>query len=273
MCNAHNHWPGCTCGWGGNGGGGPIRVGRLADLTPSSRSSSSSGASSSVASPAKAAVSNQPPHIRDSVTHGMLCWWCGAPVFYHTNGYGDCVLFDSLGYPWQVHSCWADYWNGQKSIRRGLANTRFPDNVSRILERIGTYEQSGRSSTYRDLKGTPHQEQHRDQRMAVLVGAITRSRFIPTEKTVAQRLGLTVVQLKVTYGDLYTLDPMAKELCLVDVEKIDVEQSQPPPITSHIFIPPQGLSVQQPHQIPIKHRLERETDVSSWKIQPRHRLR
>jgi ribosomal protein S10 len=30
-------------------------------------------------------------------------------VFFHTNGYGDCVLFDELGYPWEVHACWEMY--------------------------------------------------------------------------------------------------------------------------------------------------------------------
>lgn len=31
---------------------------------------------------------------------------CGAAVFAHTNGYGDFVLFDGLGFPWQVHDCY-----------------------------------------------------------------------------------------------------------------------------------------------------------------------
>ena len=31
---------------------------------------------------------------------------CGAKVFAHTNGKGDFVLFDELGWPWPVHDCY-----------------------------------------------------------------------------------------------------------------------------------------------------------------------
>jgi hypothetical protein len=33
---------------------------------------------------------------------------CGEEVFAHTNGFGDFVLFDSLGWPWPVHECYLD---------------------------------------------------------------------------------------------------------------------------------------------------------------------
>jgi hypothetical protein len=47
--------------------------------------------------------------IRWRLTYQTICWWCGARVYYHTNGNGDCVLFDRLGHPWQVHGCWERY--------------------------------------------------------------------------------------------------------------------------------------------------------------------
>jgi hypothetical protein len=31
---------------------------------------------------------------------------CGAEVFGHTNGHGDFVLLDELGFPWPVHACY-----------------------------------------------------------------------------------------------------------------------------------------------------------------------
>jgi len=44
---------------------------------------------------------------RDSrFTYQTTCWWCGELVYFHTNGYGDSVLFDRLGWPWEVHACW-----------------------------------------------------------------------------------------------------------------------------------------------------------------------
>ncbi len=33
---------------------------------------------------------------------------CGKEVFAHTNGYGDFVLFDRLGWPWEIHDCYLD---------------------------------------------------------------------------------------------------------------------------------------------------------------------
>jgi hypothetical protein len=39
-------------------------------------------------------------------THCFIA--CGAPVFAHTNGYGDFVLLDELGPPWPVHECYED---------------------------------------------------------------------------------------------------------------------------------------------------------------------
>jgi hypothetical protein len=95
MCNAHNHHPGCTCGWGGDGhlGGGGWHGGYLAAFSDRVATTSRSGGESSGA-----------PR-----TYTTRCWWCGAEVYYHTNGYGDSVLFDSLGWPWEVHGCWEAY--------------------------------------------------------------------------------------------------------------------------------------------------------------------
>lgn len=31
---------------------------------------------------------------------------CGASVFGHTNGHGDFVLFDHIGWPWPIHDCY-----------------------------------------------------------------------------------------------------------------------------------------------------------------------
>jgi hypothetical protein len=93
MCNAWNHSSGCNCGWGGGGGSG--RTGFL-------------GGDSLLS-----AQSNFDKLVRENSaearTFKTKCWYCGHEVYYHTNGYGDCVLFDNLGYPWQVHYCWRTY--------------------------------------------------------------------------------------------------------------------------------------------------------------------
>ncbi len=36
------------------------------------------------------------------------CLSCRKTVYAHTNGHGDFVLFDVLGWPWPIHQCYAD---------------------------------------------------------------------------------------------------------------------------------------------------------------------
>ena len=47
-------------------------------------------------------------------TRRTPCWWCDDPVYYHTNGNGDSVLFDDLGPPWTVHYCWELHCESRK---------------------------------------------------------------------------------------------------------------------------------------------------------------
>lgn len=81
---------------------------------PSSSATTSSGHSSSSWS-----IST----LEQPLTYPTICWWCGAPVFFHTNGFGDCVLFDRLGWPWEVHGCWEKYRTEQHDSLRKLEET------------------------------------------------------------------------------------------------------------------------------------------------------
>jgi hypothetical protein len=56
------------------------------------------------------------------LTYPTTCWWCGEMVFFHTNGNGDCVLFDELGWPWQVHICWERHRNSRSSLLSEIEN-------------------------------------------------------------------------------------------------------------------------------------------------------
>ena len=100
MCNAWNHSPGCTCGWGGvwYGSTGVGGLGGLSTFSSSIRSG-------------------------DPSTRLISCWWCGASVYYHSNGYGDSVLFDSLGYPWQIHECWQRHKDEVLRYRSGFSSS------------------------------------------------------------------------------------------------------------------------------------------------------
>ncbi|GGJ71296.1 hypothetical protein [Deinococcus aquiradiocola] len=93
MCNANNHPPGCTCGWGGEG------------------SSGGYGASF---------YHHQLSSL--AVMHGKTflipvdCWYCGQPIYIYANRHGSVVLFDDLGRPWPKHQCLqAPAWLGDSS--------------------------------------------------------------------------------------------------------------------------------------------------------------
>lgn len=87
MCNAWNHPPGCTCGWGGDGHSG----------------SSSGGFGSNLFFDAGWYA---PPNSLESYcTPNARCPVCGKAVFYYQSEYGGRVFFDELGPPWPKHPC------------------------------------------------------------------------------------------------------------------------------------------------------------------------
>lgn len=71
------------------------------------------------------------------LTYPTACRECGEPVFYHTNGHGDSVLFDDLGPPWPVHWCW---------LERQLDRRRFLLGESLSVARTGITVTSERHS-------------------------------------------------------------------------------------------------------------------------------
>lgn len=88
MCNAWNHPPDCTCGWGGEGhlGG-------------------SSGSSRFPVSRPWAVLQSQ-FHVAASFTNpNTSCPVCGAHVYFYQSPAGGRVFFDDLGPPWPKHPC------------------------------------------------------------------------------------------------------------------------------------------------------------------------
>ena len=121
MCNAWNHPSGCQCGWGGEG---------------------STGGSNG------RGYSHFDSLFRDSYegkrTYKTKCWHCGKDVFFHTNGNGDCVLFDELGHPWPVHPCWARYCRTKNSstvtsFPLGIQSLRPIDQKAILIEGVLEY--------------------------------------------------------------------------------------------------------------------------------------
>ncbi|MGI2906824.1 hypothetical protein [Tolypothrix sp. VBCCA 56010] len=179
MCNAWNHSPGCDCGWGGgySGGGGGIRTGLGGSLSDSIK----------ISAP-KAIEGYQSPIIadtREAQTYPTTCWWCGAKVFYHTNGYGDSVLFDSLGCPWQVHSCWKTYWDKEKIQRQQI------NRLYRVITNVNFW----------DL----NEDQQKRLILAGAIQAVRSQKFFIKEEDVASYLGLQVKEFRKQYSLFYEL--------------------------------------------------------------------
>lgn len=85
MCNAHNHSPDCTCGWGG-----AEHSGRRLEVLGHQLYS--------WIQPIKSSVESYTcPNAR--------CPVCGATVYFYSSPSGGRVFFDELGPPWPKHPC------------------------------------------------------------------------------------------------------------------------------------------------------------------------
>jgi hypothetical protein len=91
MCNAHNHPPGCTCGWGGDG-----HLGR-----------GGGGRQSSYREFHSSEVKTWKMEKDRDFCSPTKCPKCGLPVFFVRHN-GGSVWFDELGYPWTKHGCFDD---------------------------------------------------------------------------------------------------------------------------------------------------------------------
>lgn len=90
MCNAWNHPPGCTCGWGGEGHAGH---------------SSYTGYSSFIERETRWWAAPLTSTYSSYINPNACCPVCGAPVFFYQSPSGGRVFFDELGPPWPKHPC------------------------------------------------------------------------------------------------------------------------------------------------------------------------
>lgn len=92
MCNASNHPPDCTCGWGGDG-----HLGRRRAATV-------------YATPTY--TNYFVVEYNSYVDPNATCPACGKPVFFYQSPSGGRVFFDELGPPWPKHPCTSNVTNG-----------------------------------------------------------------------------------------------------------------------------------------------------------------
>lgn len=105
MCNAWNHHPSCSCGWGGGGYSG---------------GSSSSGVTLFNKYPYVPAITSS----YESYTNpNALCPVCKDQVFFYQSPDGGRVFFDELGPPWPKHGC-TDNFSAPVRIENYIAEER-----------------------------------------------------------------------------------------------------------------------------------------------------
>jgi hypothetical protein len=66
---------------------------------------SSSGGKTTTRNSTPTSVGHASSYRGEPLTHPTLCAICGEEIFFHTNGNGDVVFFDELGWPWPKHRC------------------------------------------------------------------------------------------------------------------------------------------------------------------------
>jgi len=170
MCNAWNHSPNCRCDFRGGQRG----ISRSTLQFSSSRPAHHKHLLGNIHALSKAGTEG-------AKTYPTHCRYCNASVYYHTNGYGDSVLFDYLGEPWQVHPCWEE--NRSEAKGQNSSPLKLPKAEPIIL---------GKSLLSSNLK------------YLVILGAVMalrKDKKSVAKDSVAQQLGLTLEELSHTYGE------------------------------------------------------------------------
>ncbi len=103
MCNAHNHPPDCTCGWGGKDHKGKRTGTNSALIVTRQVKIKRKGVSFSDAFSVGARI--QGLQKTAYVNSNAKCPVCGKRVFFYQSADGGRVFFDALGKPWPKHPC------------------------------------------------------------------------------------------------------------------------------------------------------------------------
>jgi hypothetical protein len=108
MCNAWNHYPGCSCGFGGEYYGAPSAISAM----------------------------QAPTSYESYVNPFAKCPVCGAGVFFFQDANGGRVFFDELGPPWPKHPC-TDNSDRDWDSRNHRYSERIPDAAGPHWKRDG----------------------------------------------------------------------------------------------------------------------------------------
>lgn len=199
MCNAWNHPPDCPCSFGGGNGGLNISSintikNTINDYVPDDR----------VTGNAKFKYRDSHASLRteDAKTYPRKCFWCNGDVFHHTNGYGDCVLFDSLGKPWLVHSCWTQYWEEEKERRKKYESCYPSRKFDTPLEKPLVLRRP-EEFTFNDIEQARIKHDIKQLIFQGAIQSIESAKITLSVENLAAQMGISIEELQVEYGDFY----------------------------------------------------------------------
>lgn len=130
MCNAYNHPPGCTCGWGGEGHAGTTFG-----------SNTLSFISSRIPVDDPIAVTFK--WREGEFTHPTICPECGADVYFIRHNGGSVWVDPPLGWPWSKHACFDQPTTPTHNFSLWTERTSgFPNAKLGIITRIKNYPTS-----------------------------------------------------------------------------------------------------------------------------------
>lgn len=230
MCNAWNHSYGCNCGWGGGGS----RGSRLSTARSTAQVSTNTSSPVSMNQNQFMNFSRSvqdisiPKNFYEKVTYSRSCRNCGADVWIHTNGDGGWVLFDTLGYPWPIHSCFAIYWEEEKK-KRSTINSQATCQPKSVVQKY--LEACDQSHSYTMIPA----QTSRTQRVAVLTGifeVVSKNSIsrVVDEFTLAASMKTTILNLRNWYGDLYVIEASTGSVKILE----DEDSSRKPKIKPQV---------------------------------------
>lgn len=103
MCNAWNHWAGCTCGFGGEG---HLGGGYGGGYGGGHGGGTGTGSQFPIYFSYGDSMLGLAAELGYSVVFPTICRYCGEPIFLFASPDGSFAIFDSLGIPWPKHECW-----------------------------------------------------------------------------------------------------------------------------------------------------------------------
>lgn len=193
----------------------------------------------------------------NNYTFQINCWWCGEPVFFHRNDNGGCVLFNSLGKLWPVHSCWEEHKNQQKSAILEIMNFR--------KQQLGTTTSKNCSFANNELESKVRIE-------GFIIGFESQQKILPNPESLSNPDShLRYFVFESLDGD--NIKILAPEYLKQEIEKysfvsIDIEtyNKKSLPIVCVVKIIEKAINSQETHTLEIKYDYESIMDLR-WSYQ------